>query len=139
MKAAIRAGYSENTAIVQASRLLTSANVSEAIANSFEKRVKRLEVFQNRVLTEYARLAFSDIRDYTTLGPGGVTVKSSDELTEDQSRAILEVTEIKYKDGGTTVRFKLHGPCTKSQFKTHGSTCADTVEDARQSRHLLQM
>ena len=49
-QAAIRAGYSENTATEQASRLLTNVKVAAAIAEAQAKRAERTEVSQDYVL-----------------------------------------------------------------------------------------
>ena len=61
-QAAIRAGYSEHTATEQASRLLTIVKVQEAVAAGRKKLAEKAGVTQERVLKEYARIAFLDIR-----------------------------------------------------------------------------
>lgn len=61
-QAAIRAGYSAHTAESQGSRLLRKDKVQEAIRAGRERIAKRIEVTQERVLQELARLAFGDIR-----------------------------------------------------------------------------
>jgi phage terminase small subunit len=61
-QAAIRAGYSEKTANEQGARLLAKVMVSTAITKGRQKLSTRLEITQERVLREYARLAFLDIR-----------------------------------------------------------------------------
>jgi phage terminase small subunit len=61
-KAAIRAGYVEKSAHVHASRMLRNAKVSDAIAEAMSARSQRTEITIDRVLKEYARLAFLDIR-----------------------------------------------------------------------------
>lgn len=61
-QAAIRVGYSSNTAKEQASRLLTDVNVQEYIHKLQKERSKRTEVTADRVLLEIARLAFNDPR-----------------------------------------------------------------------------
>jgi phage terminase small subunit len=61
-QAAIRAGYNAKTARAQASRLLTKVNISDAIFEGRQLTADRLEVTQERVLKEFARLAFLDIR-----------------------------------------------------------------------------
>ena len=71
-QAAIRAGYSERTVVVQASRLLTNVNVQQAVALAILKRSERTEITQDRVLEELARVAFADIGEYVTWGPDGV-------------------------------------------------------------------
>src|SRR5208283_6034517 len=60
-QAAIRAGYSAGTAHVQGSRLLSNVKVREAIAKAQAKTAAKAEVTVERVLKEYARLAFADL------------------------------------------------------------------------------
>lgn len=61
-QAAIRAGYSKKTAYSQGQRLLKHDEVQERIQEIKEERGRRCEVSQDRVLLEYARLAFFDPR-----------------------------------------------------------------------------
>lgn len=57
-QAAIRAGYSEKTAYSQGQRLLKKAEIKAEIQRHMEKRSKRLEITQDRVLEEIAKIAF---------------------------------------------------------------------------------
>lgn len=61
-QAAIRAGYSRETAEAQGSRLLSNVKVERVIAARRAERSKRTEVTADRTLLEIARLAFSDLR-----------------------------------------------------------------------------
>lgn len=64
-KAAIRAGYSckaKNRASEIAYQLLQKAPVKEALQKSMEERLLMIGVQAERVLTELARVGFSDIR-----------------------------------------------------------------------------
>lgn len=61
-QAAIRAGYSEKTAQVQGSRLLTNVMVAEAIAKGQSKAARKLEIRKERIVEELAKIAFADIR-----------------------------------------------------------------------------
>lgn len=106
-QAAIRAGYAPANANVEGSRLLANANIANAIAEAQAKRSSKLEVTADRVVQEYARIAFARMSDYVSFGPDGVTVKDLDYLTPDQIAAIAEVSETKTQGGGS-VRFKLH-------------------------------
>lgn len=56
-QAAIRAGYSEKTAEVQASRLLSNVKVAAAVAKAKEKVAERLEISQDWVLTNLKTVA----------------------------------------------------------------------------------
>jgi len=49
-QAARRAGYSPNSANVTASKLLSKANIQDAIANAVEERSQRTEIDQDWVL-----------------------------------------------------------------------------------------
>lgn len=60
--AAIRAGYSKKTARQQGSRLLSNVDIQAAIASAMEERGNRTEVTTDRVLEQYARMAFFDLR-----------------------------------------------------------------------------
>lgn len=61
-QAAIRAGYSAGAAEVQASRLLSNAKVQSAVQAAMNRREKRTEITQDRVLQELAKIGFADIR-----------------------------------------------------------------------------
>jgi phage terminase small subunit len=96
-QAARRAGYAPRSAAVTASRLLTKANIREAIAKAQAKAAAKAEVTVERVLKEYARIAFADIAqaydDHGNLLP--VT-----QMPEDIRRALIgvEIAEL-YGDG----------------------------------------
>ena len=102
-----RAGYSGNETRVQASRLLTNADVQAAIAVRRRQLAKSTDITPEKVLIEFGRLAFSDIRDYLQWDEHGVTLVPSCDLTDDQARAIIEISETTTPKGTKTVRFKL--------------------------------
>ena len=106
-QAAIRAGYSEKTARNIAAENLAKPNIQAAIQKSMDKRAQRTEITQDKVLKELARLGFANMSNYVKWGPSGVTLKSSDELTEDETAAVAEVSET-VTESGSTIRFKLH-------------------------------
>ena len=61
-RAAIRTGYSANSAHVTGSRLLSDAKIMAAIEAGRAKLAKKLEITQERILNEMAKIGFSDIR-----------------------------------------------------------------------------
>lgn len=63
-QAAIRAGYSPKTARKIGNENLTKPDIQAAIEKAMAERSKRTQITADRVLQEYARLAFSDITDY---------------------------------------------------------------------------
>lgn len=90
-QAAIRAGYSPKTAEAQASRLLTYAKVSKAVAAAQAERAKRTEIDADRVIAELAKIGFSDIRKVAKWA-SNVAVAAPDERTVDE---ILESGELR--------------------------------------------
>lgn len=88
-KAAIRAGYSEESAKEQASRLLTNDNIQayiQLIKNDLEYLCG---ISRRMVMEEHKKLAFSSIAN---LHNTWITRKEFEELTEDQKACISEIT-----------------------------------------------
>lgn len=102
-QAAIRAGYSEKTAGQIGERLLRNVEIAEALSAKAEKKLGRLEVTTERIIAEYAKLAFADIRDIIRVNGNGVTVNDSQEWPEHAAGAVAEVSET--KDG---IKLKMH-------------------------------
>lgn len=63
-QAAIRAGYSKRTADVQGPRLLGNVSIKAAVDAAIARRNKRLEVDQDKVIRELAKIGLADIKDY---------------------------------------------------------------------------
>lgn len=91
-QAAIRAGYSKKSASVQASRLLSKANIQEYISLKAKKIEERAEISIADVLKEFARIGFLDPR--RLVNQDG-TVKQLHEMDDDTVRAIssIEISE----------------------------------------------
>ena len=102
-QAAIRAGYSEHTARTIGSELLTFPDVQDAITKAQAERSKRTKVTAERIVEEYRRIAFADLRDVIQIKDGKVTVNDTDSLTAEQAAALSEIAET--KDG---IRVKLN-------------------------------
>lgn len=86
-QAAIRAGYSERTARSQGQRLLTDAAIADAITQGQATRSERTGITQDRVLREFASMAFYDpaaIANQPMAGPADIA-----RLPENVRRAIL--------------------------------------------------
>lgn len=103
-EAARRAGYSARSAARTASRLLRTPAVAAALDAQRRRTARRLAISAERVLTEYARIAFSDLTDYLAWGPDGLTLAPSARLDADRAAAVAEVAET----GAGRVRIKLH-------------------------------
>jgi phage terminase small subunit len=83
----------DNTAAVNAARLLTNAKIQTYIQQKQKKLQEKTGITIERVLNEYARIAFSDLRAlYNEDG----SLKKINELTEEEAAAIagVEVDEL---------------------------------------------
>lgn len=98
-QAAIRAGYSEKTARQAGHRMLTNADIQQAIQSALQKREQKLEITQQSVVNELAKIGFANMADYMRVGPGGDPVLDFSKLTRDQSAALSEVTVEDFTDG----------------------------------------
>lgn len=105
--AARRAGYSERTANRIACELLTKPDIAAAIAAQQKVLREKVGITQERVIAELARIAFGDQRKVMAWGPGGVVLRASEDLTDDEAAVVAEVAETRTKDGGA-LKLKTH-------------------------------
>lgn len=107
-QAAIRAGYSKKTANRIATENLSKPVIKEEILKAMEKREKRTEITQDKVLKELALVGFSDFADYGEIEKGiGLQIKSFDEIKEGKTRAIKSINE-RQDSKSISISFKLH-------------------------------
>lgn len=97
----------KNTAHANAHRLLKSADIQQRIAELRAPALQKVGVTVERVVSEYARIAFADMRRFASVKKGSVALTDSSEWTDDDAAAVSELGESVSKDGGS-VRFKLH-------------------------------
>lgn len=90
-QAAIRAGYAANSADVEGVRLLGNAKVAEVISQLQKARSERTEITTDMVVKEFAKMGFSNIKNYFSTG---WYAKDVDELTDEQAAAIASVEKI---------------------------------------------
>lgn len=93
-QAAIRAGYSQKTAMQIGEQNLRKLEIQEYIQKRMKDREKRTEITQDKVLQEIARIAFDDIKNYLrfyTDEEGNVRTEVKDSDTID-TRNISEVS-----------------------------------------------
>lgn len=94
-QAAIRAGYSERTANSQGTQILSITKVQEYIAERKNALDKHLEnkylISKERLLQEYARIGFSDLRNYY-----------------DESGNLRPVTEMSLDEAAALSSIKVH-------------------------------
>jgi phage terminase small subunit len=87
-QAAIRAGYSEQSARSQASQLLTKLNIQQRIKEMQDNLAETAGITRLRVVSEHMKLAFSSI---ARLHNTWIKRKEFEDLTEDQKSCIAEI------------------------------------------------
>ena len=98
-EAAIRAGYSRSRAAARGYALLRLPQIRAAIAEAMARRAGRCRDFiaggitPERVLEEYARIAFSDWRHFADWGPRHVRFAAMRALSRDDRAAVAEIVE----------------------------------------------
>lgn len=106
-QAAIRAGYSADSASVIGSETLGKPYIQEEVQRLMEKRSKRTEITADRVLKELARIGFSDPRRVMKWNGETMIVEDSEQLSEDDAACVSEVCSTTTKDGGS-IKLKMH-------------------------------
>jgi phage terminase small subunit len=98
-QAAIRAGYSQKTAQVIGAENLTKPIISQYIQKQRQKTAEKAEITRDKIVNEYAKLAFFDIRKVLTIDGG---LKDTTEWDDDSAAAIagLESYDEKEPDSG---------------------------------------
>lgn len=112
-QAAIRAGYSPDTATVQASQILTLLNVQTRLSELKKEAAEQFGVSKQQLINELKKIAFFDIRkiysddnslldvkDFDDDSAGAVAGIDVDELFEMQGRERINI--------GQTKKVKLH-------------------------------
>lgn len=111
LQAAIRAGFSENSAGQIAHQLLQKPHVALAVQEALDARTRRLRVTQDRVVVELARIAFADLRQLVTWGEESTTFRPSNELDEETAATVASVksktTRYVREDGDAEERVEL--------------------------------
>lgn len=106
-QAAIRAGYKAKYADSQAYKLLDIPHIKAYIDKRMKDREKRTEITQDRVLQEFAKIAFANTTDYVEVEDMGqykmVNVKATKDMSADQVVAIASI-----KQGANGIEIKLH-------------------------------
>jgi phage terminase small subunit len=89
--AAIRAGYGERNAHANSYRLLRRPDIAAAVEQALAARQAKTRLTGDRVLAEYGRMAFANMRDFAEWGPHGITWRPNKLLAEEEGAAIAEL------------------------------------------------
>ncbi len=104
-QAAIRARLPSRNPAFAGAKMLHRPGVAAAIEREREASALRTGVSLDRVLAEYARIAFADIGDIADWGPDGAELRARDEIARDDRAAISEIASRSSRKGtGTTIR-----------------------------------
>ena len=92
----------------QHERLQIQPKIKKRIAEITREHLKNFDVQPQDIISELARIAFSDIRNYLDIGDGQDLRVSLAKITADQARAIASVERTESRNGAVTLKFKLH-------------------------------
>lgn len=109
-ESAIYAGYSEHTAASQGWQLLQEDEIQEYLSEKRKEFALKTDISIERVLNEYKKIAFSDIREICTVDGG---LKDLSQLDDDSAGAIASIKSFEVKSSenqqlGTNREIKLH-------------------------------
>jgi len=103
-QAAIRAGYSKNTANEQAAQNLTKLSIQARIKELIHERSEEVGITGKRIIDEFAKIAFSSIAH---LHNTWISLKEFNDLTEDEKASIESIKTrtrtIKENDGDVEI------------------------------------
>jgi phage terminase small subunit len=88
-QAAIRAGYAPHTRYCDT--LLRKPGIAAAVKAALQMREEKARITGDRVLIEYSRMAFANMRDFANWGANGVTLREKNGLTEADTAAVAEI------------------------------------------------
>ena len=97
-------GVKESTARVNASRLLTNANIKKRISELYKMKLEEIGVTALRVLQEKAGIAYASLEDFFEMREGKLKLKKNIDLTKlRQVKKIKEETTL----FGTTYKIEM--------------------------------
>jgi phage terminase small subunit len=105
--AAVRAGYAPGKAGGRAWELLHRADVQAAVQAELKAREERTRVTGDRVIHEYACIAFIDPSRIASWGPEGVTLVPSERMNADD-KAAVKLVSVGGRKGARAQRFELY-------------------------------
>src|SRR4051812_9128116 len=83
-----------------------ASRAADPSVEDIEACAARLGITRERVLREYGRMAFANLRDLVEWDAEGLEVKPSKDLTDDEAAGVAEI--VTAASGGKPYRVKLH-------------------------------
>ena len=99
--------WKDETVWQHASRLAADSKVRARVQSLQEKAAEANQVTTERIVAELAKIAFGDARRVMSWGPGGVVLRESADLDDDEAAIVSEVTETTTATGGS-LKVKTH-------------------------------
>lgn len=156
-QAAIRAGYSANSANAIGNENLLKPIIQKRLKELQEPKLKKLDISAERTLKEVGRLAFANITNVVSVEPmmieeaetnlNVVVIKNLDELSEDVTAAISELSNTRdgvkvkmhNKEGSLEKLMRYHGLYEKDNDQSSGSTLDLSKLDKDELITLMQL
>lgn len=143
--AAVKAGYSAKNAAQTANQLMRNPKIQAAINEKMAPTINRLEVTRERILEEYARIAFASMSSYVKLTADGEPYIDLSSVDDDDMAAIAETVVEDFTDGRgedardvRRVRVKMHDKIAalrdlakiQNMFEKHEQARTDPLTEA---------
>ena len=97
----------DSAAISGASRLNKNPEVQAYMAMRRAKLADNLGISQQRILDEYAKIAFSNAADFVDWDDGVIRIRPADQLNRNQTAAVSEISQT-VNQNGVNVKIKLY-------------------------------
>lgn len=113
-QSAINAGWLASTAQARCTTLLSNVVVLDELKRMEQEAKEKFELSEEKIVRELMKIGFANTKDFMNYGATGeITFTPLNELSDDQSAAISEVTNSKKydKDGnqlGVDVKLKMN-------------------------------
>lgn len=98
-RAAIAAGYSSAQAKNTGNRLLGKPFIARVVGTAMELRNRRTGITQDMIVTELAKMAFSNVGDYYTVGGNGAAYMNLEGATRSQLAPVKKIKTREVKEG----------------------------------------
>ena len=92
-RAAIKAGYSKNTARMIANENLTKPYIKEAIQNTIAELNEKCYLSREKIINEIVSIAFDDVSNYIDVKDGNIILKNGDTI---DTKNIQEISVDRY-------------------------------------------
>lgn len=103
-QAAIRAGYSKKSARLIGHENITKLYIQAEINKQIDKRIERVEVRQDRIIYELAKIAFADIGNFVDIDGDKIKIR---DLTDLDTSVLSEASET-ITTAGHKLKIKLY-------------------------------